>query len=74
MTVGDVGFSFALSDKYDRRVGGTRTLLRIHPDGGTAGTAGCIGIVGGKEVQAQFRDDLTAEIRRAGGKLRLTVG
>jgi hypothetical protein len=73
MTVGDVGFSFALSDKYDRRVGGTRTLLRIHPDGGTAGTAGCIGIVGGKEVQAQFRDDLTAEIRRAGGKLRLTV-
>jgi hypothetical protein len=74
MTVGDVGFSFALSDKYDRRIGDTRTLLRIHPDGGTAGTAGCIGIVGGKEVQAQFRDDLTAEIRRAGGKLRLTVG
>ena len=74
MTVGDVGFSFALTDAYDRRVGGTRTLLRIHPDGGTAGTAGCIGIVGGKEVQAQFRDELTAAIRKAGGKLTLTVG
>jgi Mannosyl-glycoprotein endo-beta-N-acetylglucosaminidase len=74
MTVGDVGFSFALTDKYDQRVGGTRTLLRIHPDGGTAGTAGCIGIVGGKDVQKQFRDDMTTAIRQAGGQLRLVVG
>ena len=40
MTVGGVGFSFALSDKYDPRVGSTRSALRVHPDGGGAGTIG----------------------------------
>src|SRR5262249_41376874 len=45
MSVGGVGWSFAVSDKFDPRVGATRSLLRIHPDGGTAGTQGCIGIV-----------------------------
>src|SRR5689334_21913981 len=35
MVVDGVGFSFALSDKFDPRVGETRSLLRIHPDGGT---------------------------------------
>ena len=53
-SVDGVGYSFAISDVYDSRVGGTRTLLRIHPDGGTAGTSGCIGIVGNGDVQARF--------------------
>src|SRR5262245_29636227 len=40
MSVGGVGWSFAVSDKFDPRVGDTRSLLRIHPDGGSAGTEG----------------------------------
>ena len=73
MSVGGVGYSFAVSDKFDDRVGGTRRLLRIHPDGGSAGTNGCIGIVGNAELQRQFRADMNAELRRNGGHYRLTV-
>ena len=74
MTVGGEGYSFALSDKYDSRVGGTRSLLRIHPDGGSAGTQGCIGIVGNAEVQRRFREDMRAELARNGGSFTLNVG
>lgn len=73
MSVGGVGYSFAVSDKFDARVGGTRRLLRIHPDGGAPGTEGCIGIVGNADVQRRFRADMAAEIRRNGGHYRLTV-
>ncbi len=45
-------------------VQGTRKNLRIHPDGDVPGTDGCIGIVGGKETQQQFRADLLAELKR----------
>jgi hypothetical protein len=74
MSVGGVGYSFALSDKFDSRVGDTRKLLRIHPDGRGPGTEGCIGIVGNAEVQLQFRADMLAEIRRNGGSFQLRVG
>ncbi|HEY1097908.1 MAG TPA: hypothetical protein VGF99_03230, partial [Myxococcota bacterium] len=74
MSVGGVGYSFAVSDKFDPRVGATRQLLRIHPDGGSAGTEGCIGIVGDAATQRRFRDDMLAEIRRNGGRYTLTVG
>ncbi|HEY1101346.1 MAG TPA: hypothetical protein VGF99_20580 [Myxococcota bacterium] len=73
MSVGGVGYSFAMSDKYDSRVGATRTLLRIHPDGGSAGTLGCLGIVGDAATQRRFRADMLAEIQRNGGTFRLTV-
>ncbi len=73
MSVGGVGYSFAVSDKFDSRVGDTRSLLRIHPDGGSAGTEGCIGIVGNAETQRQFRADMLAELRRNGGRYTLTV-
>ena len=73
MTVGGVGYSFAMPDKYDPRVGANRTLLRIHPDGGVAGTLGCIGIVGNADVQRAFRSDMLAEIARNGGSFNLTV-
>jgi hypothetical protein len=73
MSVGGVGYSFAMSDKYDPRVNATRRLLRIHPDGGTAGTEGCMGIVGNADVQRQFRADMEAEIRRNGGSYQLNV-
>jgi len=74
MSVGGVGYSFAVSDKFDPRVGDNRQLLRIHPDGGSAGTEGCIGIVGDAATQRRFRDDMLAEIRRNGGSYQLTVG
>lgn len=74
MNVGGVGYSFAVSDKYDSRVGATRKLLRIHPDGGSAGTEGCIGIVGNAAVQRQFREDMRAELARNGGRFTLQVG
>ena len=73
MSVGGVGYSFAMSDKYDPRVRGTRSLLRIHPDGGSAGTEGCLGIVGNADVQRRFRADMLAELRRNGGSYTLTV-
>jgi peptidoglycan hydrolase-like protein with peptidoglycan-binding domain len=73
MSVGGVGWSFAVSDKYDPRVGGTRSLLRIHPDGGTPGTEGCIGIVGDANTMRRFRDDMNAELQRNGGRFTLTV-
>lgn len=68
-----VGFSFALSDKHDPRTGRDRTLLRIHPDGGNAGTLGCMGIVGNAATLRQFRNDMNAELRRNGGRFNLTV-
>lgn len=74
MQVGGEGYSFALSDKYDPRVGDTRSLLRIHPDGMGPGTIGCIGIVGNASVQRQFRQDMLEELRRAGGSFTLRVG
>jgi len=73
MQVGGVGWSFAMSDKYDPRVGGTRKLLRIHPDGGGAGTIGCIGIVGNAQTQRTFREDMRAELARNGGRFTLRV-
>jgi peptidoglycan hydrolase-like protein with peptidoglycan-binding domain len=74
MNVGGVGYSFAMSNKYDARVGGTRSLLRIHPDGGSKGTMGCVGIVGNASVQRQFREDMRAELARNGGSFNLRVG
>jgi peptidoglycan hydrolase-like protein with peptidoglycan-binding domain len=76
-----VGYSFRLEDPrrpgsdafYDPRAGRDRTALRIHPDGGATGTAGCIGIVGDAATQRQFRADLNAEIARNGGSYTLRV-
>ena len=73
MSVDGVGYSFALSDKYDSRVGGTRRLLRIHPDGRSPGTEGCMGIVGNGDVQRRFREDMRAELMRNGGHYTLKV-
>ena len=74
MVVGGFGYSFDLSDAYDSRVGDTRSLLRIHPDGGNPGTAGCIGIQGDRATQERFYSDLNAEISRNGGSYSINVG
>jgi hypothetical protein len=76
-----VGFSFRLEDArrpnsdamYDSRAGRDRTALRIHPDGGARGTAGCIGIVGDGATMRRFREDMNAELRRNGGSYTLRV-
>ncbi|MBI1949262.1 MAG: peptidoglycan-binding protein [Deltaproteobacteria bacterium] len=68
-----VGFSADMSDKYDARVGGTRSALRIHPDGGSAGTQGCVGIVGDAATLRRFREDLRQELQRNGGRFTLRV-
>jgi peptidoglycan hydrolase-like protein with peptidoglycan-binding domain len=76
-----VGFSFLIEDArrpgsdamYDRRAGRDRTALRIHPDGGAVGTAGCIGILGDAATMRRFRDDMNAELRRNGGAYTLRV-
>jgi hypothetical protein len=63
-----------MSDKYDPRVGGAdRSALRIHPDGGVAGTKGCIGILGGPQTLRALRDDMYAELKRAKGSVILKV-
>ncbi len=76
-----VGFSFQMEDPrrpgsdrfYDPRAGRDRSALRIHPDGGARGTAGCLGIVGDAATLRQFRDDMNAELRRNGGTYTLRV-
>lgn len=52
-----VGFSVDLADKWDASLNRMRTLLRIHPDGGAAGTEGCVGI---QSKVAECRDQLAA--------------
>ncbi len=74
-----VGFSFKMTQPghadgaTDSRTGRERSLLRIHPDGGNAGTLGCMGIVGDAATLRQFRDDMNAELRRNGGRFTLNV-
>jgi hypothetical protein len=74
MMVDGFGYSFDLSNMYDSRVGGTRTELRIHPDGGNLGTAGCIGIQGGIATQRQFYADMSTVLGSSGGNYTITVG
>jgi peptidoglycan hydrolase-like protein with peptidoglycan-binding domain len=77
-----VGYSFKMEDPrrpgsdrfFDPRAGRDRQYLRIHPDGGATGTAGCIGIVGDAATQRRFRADLNAELARNNGVYMLRVG
>lgn len=50
MNLEDVGFSFNLDPKFRTK----RSLLRIHPDGNSRGTLGCIGVVGNKSELENF--------------------
>lgn len=75
---GGFGFSFDLTQKgmahgtaRDSRYGTPRTLLRVHPDGGSPGTMGCIGIVGGADVQRDFYQKAMELQQRYGGKFEL---
>lgn len=83
-----VGFSYRLLKKQDgkwvdsgirdSRLGvRDRGYFRIHPDGGSRGTEGCIGIRGNGATQRRFKQDLEAELARArrdGRPFTITVG
>ena len=47
----------------DNPEGGPRDGIMIHPDGGSRGTMGCIGIQGGREIQKDFYDKLSYLIK-----------
>lgn len=76
-----VGFSYVMEDPrrpgsdrfYDARAGRDRQYLRIHPDGASAGTAGCIGVLGDAATLRRFRQDLNAELARNNGTYTLRV-
>jgi hypothetical protein len=74
MSVDGYGYSFDLTDAFDPRTNATRSLLRIHPDGGYPGTLGCIGIQGPKTTQEQFYNSLKALLASNGGKYTIRVG
>jgi hypothetical protein len=69
-----VGYSYAMSDVADARVGGAdRDDLRIHPDGNSAGTQGCIGILGNADTLTAFQTDMDAELARSADSVTLTI-
>lgn len=59
-TIDGVGFSFDIGP--DGQFG--RTLLRIHPDGGAAGTAGCIGVLGTSCELTDFENSIAEILTR----------
>jgi hypothetical protein len=60
----------------DNPRGGPRDGIMIHPDGGSRGTMGCIGIQGGGDVQKDFYKKLNYLISNNGGSypLRFDTG
>ena len=65
------GWKFNVSDVYDSRVGATRSLLRIHPDGNTPGSEGCFVISGTYATLEDFYNKLTAILKANNGKVKL---
>ncbi len=53
-----VGFSFNLNPDFNTN----RSLLRIHPDGNSPGTLGCIGLSGNAERLTQFSNTIQAAL------------
>jgi hypothetical protein len=69
-----VGYTYAMNDVADTRVGGAdRDLLRIHPDGNSAGTQGCIGMLGNAGTLSGFQTDMDAELARNADSVTLTI-
>jgi len=64
-----VGFSLDLKPQFQT----TRTLLRIHPDGNTLGTLGCIGIRECATRLNQFRNMIQSYFRNISNQIRLNV-
>ncbi len=76
-----VGYSFNLTQQGmadgtadDPRYTADRTVLRIHPDGNNPGTEGCIGILGGADVQREFYEQAKQLVEQGGGSFLLEFG
>ena len=52
MNIHGVGFSFNLNPQFKTE----RSLLRIHPDGNSKGTLGCIGVTGTQKELLEFEE------------------
>ena len=65
------GWKFNVSDVYDERVGATRSLLRIHPDGNTPGSEGCFVITGTYATLEDFYTKLKSILAANNGKVKL---
>lgn len=65
------GWKFNVSDVYDERVGATRSLLRIHPDGNTPGSEGCFVITGTYATLEDFYVKLKTILKENNGKVKL---
>ncbi len=63
MVLNGIGFSFDLDPVMDTRVYG-RSLFRVHPDGGSEQTNGCLGVREGAARLAECRDRLRALLRQ----------
>lgn len=75
MTVGGVGYKYRVLTNAGspqipdpRFPNAPRSGILIHPDGGAPGTNGCIGIVGGPDVQKDFMQKMDALIQQGGGR------
>jgi hypothetical protein len=64
-----VGFSIDLNPQFQT----TRTLLRIHPDGGVAGTLGCIGIQENAVRLNSFYDTMYSYFHRFSNTISVIV-
>lgn len=75
MTIGGVGYKYRVltssgnpqipDPRYPNQ---PRSGILIHPDGGAPGTNGCIGIIGGPEVQKDFMQKMDSLIQQGGGR------
>ena len=69
MVRNDVGFSVDLEPQFQT----TRTLLRIHPDGGVNGTLGCIGIQENATRLNSFYNIMSSYFGNVNTSMSLTV-
>jgi hypothetical protein len=72
MVLNGVGYSFDLDATDGTPVYG-RTLFRIHPDGGSPQTNGCLGIREGASVLREAESMIVDTMRRHGGSFKVSV-
>jgi hypothetical protein len=68
----NVGFSFALENKFDPRIRSVRSLLRIHPGSGR-GSHGCVALDAEAKLLSDFRDELAQHCREGRVELHISI-
>jgi hypothetical protein len=72
MVLHGVGFSFDLDETDGTQVYG-RSLFRIHPDGNSPGTNGCIGILEERDELRRCENTIARLLRDQGGQFKIRV-